>query len=157
MHIDSQRSTPQGAESGAASDELSARFELFGLSSSRDSRSNADAIPFTDRMRAGMVVVWEAPAKLRFGSDDSINMVVVLCPATAFGPDLAHAAIETDDAEERESLEAGTFICALVSPGVLRDSYTVDLWRQILVKKSQMKAEVILEYDSATRYYYITI
>lgn len=45
----------------------------------------------------------------------------------------------------------------MILPGTLGGSYEVQLWRQVVVDVAQMEAEVVLEYDAATRYYHITI
>lgn len=157
MHVDSQRDTSGDSKNSAAAEQLLGRFGSFGLGSSRDPTANSASVPFTDRMRAGMVINWDAPARLQYGPAGSMNLAVILCPATAFGSSPAHTISGTDSTEEEDPLGSDAFLCALVSPGVIPDSYTVDLWRQVVVKKSQMKAEVILEYDSATRYYHINI
>lgn len=152
IHVDSQKDT--SGDSNTTGDTILKRFASFGQSSSRDPNPKAVDIPFTDRIRSGMVVSWDAPEKLQYGRAGSVNMVVILSPTTAFPSDSAHV---VSGAEEVDASESETYLCALVSPGVMPDSYTLDLWRHAVVKKSQMKAEVILEFDSATRYYHIAI
>lgn len=157
MHVDSQQTTPRAGESENSADSSLKRFEMFGQSTSRDPNSRSVDTPFTDRIRAGMVVRWKAPENLQYGPPGSLNMAVILCPATAFASNLAHVVTGFEKTEEGIPNEPDTYLCALVSPGVMQDSYTLDLWRQAVIAKSQMETEVVLEYDNATRYYHIAI
>lgn len=158
MHVDSQKNTPRaGGESENTADSFVKRFDMFGQSSSRDPNPQSVDTPFTDRIRAGMVVRWKAPENLQYGPPGSLNMAVILCPATAFASNPGHIVTEIEGEEKVVSSDPDVYLCALVSPGVMRDSYTLDLWRQVVISKLQMESEVILEYDSATRYYHIAI
>lgn len=49
------------------------------------------------------------------------------------------------------------YLCATVSSGTLVDTYEINMWRQVVVDVKDMEAEVLLEYDAATRYYHRTV
>jgi kinesin family protein 2/24 len=45
----------------------------------------------------------------------------------------------------------------MVMPAMLSGSYGVSLWRQVVVWVEEMEGEVLMEWDEATRYYYLTV
>ncbi|KAL2186561.1 P-loop containing nucleoside triphosphate hydrolase protein [Thermothelomyces heterothallicus CBS 203.75] len=49
------------------------------------------------------------------------------------------------------------YLCALVMPSLLPGSYAIAPWRQVVVKVKEMESEVFLEWDEASRYYYMTV
>jgi kinesin family protein 2/24 len=106
--------------------------------SSRDARPEMAGVPFKERIRPGMVVSWEppsdAPAYIR-GAGRCICVVL---------------------AKEEASAETA-YRCALVNPGLMPGAFEVNMWRQWVVKMDQMTAEVLLDYDAATRYYYESV
>lgn len=154
MHVDSLKKTSLAPRGSAGSKPPMKRVELLGTSSSRDPKS--PGAPFKDRIRAGMVVSWDATEELQSNASEPLNMVVVLSPAASFSS--THTThIVSNFEESGYDGESERFLCALVAPGAIQNSYTVDLWRQAIITKAQMKAEVILEYDMATRYYHVAI
>jgi kinesin family protein 2/24 len=107
-------------------------------------------VPFKQRIRPGMVVKYKPskPTGLDF------NMATILCPDWA---------VETHvkDWQGNEVVVATggpkRYLCGLVSPGLLPDSYQVSIWRQAVIAVEDMEAEVTLEYDQAMRYYFIDV
>lgn len=114
-----------------------------------------------------MVVSWKPPRNFSFSLQRAINLVLVLCPASAvgagakdmFGKDMSEEKGErkqTDD-ESGDPSTSARYLCALVTPGLMVTSYEVNLWRQFVVDTDMMFSEVFLEYDDATRYYYMAV
>lgn len=110
--------------------------------------------PFKERIRPGMVVRWTAPQY------DSValskpNLAVVLCPQNAAGE---RASDVLGNKVNQDTSQGGQrYLCALVVPGALAETYEVNLWRQVVLHLKEMEAEVLLEYDAATRYYHTAV
>jgi kinesin family protein 2/24 len=92
------------------------------------------------------------------------NLAVILCPQLAVGANVRDCLgnkVNQGITGNRECPVGGTkaqhYLCAIVSPGALADAYEVNLWRQIVVDVEEMEAEVLLQYDVATRYYHTTV
>ncbi|SPO05392.1 related to kinesin-related protein KLPA [Cephalotrichum gorgonifer] len=133
LHVDSTRAAR--AQKATEASVTRERQGAYGLSSV-DPRPEVADLPFKQRIRPGMVVAWASP------DDESRQLAVVLAPEERI-PD--------------ESQNATRYRCARVSPGVMAGSYEVYLWHQTAVEVEAMYAEVFLEYDMATRYYYETV
>ncbi|KAL4967079.1 P-loop containing nucleoside triphosphate hydrolase protein [Aspergillus stella-maris] len=88
-------------------------------------------LPFKERLRPGMAARWNAPWDILKHSP-ARNLAVIL-----------------------SSGEDGNCRCAMVLPGATADVYEVHLWKQLVINIGDMEAEVVLEYDRATRYYRI--
>ncbi|KAL2021906.1 hypothetical protein VTK56DRAFT_6501 [Thermocarpiscus australiensis] len=163
LHVDSRRgagppkitagSTPSNPEHGESS-------RLERLDSSADPEPDAASIPFKQRIRPGMVVSWNPPREYAgFSAAGGKDLAVVLAPTWAVAervkdvrgvqvnPGGVGAEAKPDDA----------YLCALVMPSLLPGSYGVSLWRQVVVTVEQMEGEVLMEWDEATRYYYMTV
>ncbi|KAK3317300.1 P-loop containing nucleoside triphosphate hydrolase protein [Cercophora scortea] len=127
------------------------------LDSSADPEPDSATIPFKERIRPGMVVSIVPLAAGVFGGYalSGKSFVLVLCPAAAVGERVR------DMAGEQVNPGSGTqtdrYLCALVLPGFMPGSYGVSLWRQCVVGLEEMEGEVLMEYDAATRYYYMTV
>ncbi|KAJ9134275.1 Kinesin-like protein [Pleurostoma richardsiae] len=169
MHVDSQRAgaskeQPSAAES-TEPDTILGHLQKFDRSSSRDPDANAHLVPFKERVRPGMAVRWTPPQTFPVGLPPGMKMVVVLCPAAAVGghvKDCVGRDVNTPTSEENgtaveEGRHPARYLCAIVMPGVMAEAYEVNLWRQVLVEVEWMDAEVVLEYDVATRYYYLAV
>ncbi|KAF7560208.1 hypothetical protein G7046_g3924 [Stylonectria norvegica] len=150
MHVDSQRPrTTVGTTGAEPVDELD-------RSSSRDPNPKAFSIPFEERIRPGMTVSWTPPRGHPMALP-GLNLVTILCPAAAVGEDVCDAfgkKVKTSGAGDEKD---GRYLCAVVTPALMAEAYDVQLWRQIVLGVEVMEGEVILEYDVATRYYYIAI
>ncbi|KAK3305967.1 P-loop containing nucleoside triphosphate hydrolase protein [Chaetomium strumarium] len=157
MHIDSQRGASKAAvtapdKTAQQAETVRARPEL--LDSSADPDPDAASIPFKQRIRPGMVVSWKPPAQYASFSVGGKSYAMVLCPAQAVGE-------KVKDALGRQVSGGGgageTYLCAIVLPALLPGSYGISPWRQVVVQVDEMEAEVLLEWDEATRYYYMTV
>lgn len=148
LHVDSQKAKaaplpPAGVDLDEAN---------YDRTCSKDPDPRSIAIPFKERIRPGMVVSWTPPAGFPF-TMPGMNVVMVLSAAEAVGEDVRDVFGKTVGGEGRK----GKFLCAMVGPAVMPEAYDVHLWQQVVVDVAMMDAEVILEYDMATRYYYLTI
>ncbi|KAK2055706.1 P-loop containing nucleoside triphosphate hydrolase protein [Colletotrichum caudatum] len=161
LHVDSQKPSTKLPEVRTKDDSLleedgrKTAMNQEMLSSSADTDPKAAQIPFKERIRPGMVVRWSPPQKLPFGTRGN-NMVVVLSPLGAVRSNVRDVSGEfINDATKYD--EGNRYLCAMVLPGLMADSYELSMWRQVVVDVNQMEAEVLLEYDAATRYYYMTV
>jgi kinesin family protein 2/24 len=101
-----------------------------------------------------MVVRWAPSAES--ASVSKQNLAVVLCPHTAEeGHVEGFPGILGNKAQASQGLQH--YLCATVSSGTLADTYEINLWRQTVIDVKEMEAEVLLEYDAATRYYHTTV
>lgn len=160
MHVDSRRgkSSKDLEKAGSSTTKFLDKIKDFDRSSSRDPIPERADIPFKERIRPGMTVIWDPPPKLSYGSPGTMSMAVILCPVWPGEPDLGyvlnHQHVQSSPVVEHDSQQ---YLCAIVSPGIMANSYQVDLWRHVVISKEQIKDEIILEYNSATRYYYISL
>jgi kinesin family protein 2/24 len=93
-------------------------------------------IPFLERLTSGLVV------RLRpnngGSSEEKGSLVMILSRA-------------------EKNLDQQTYVCAKVQPAPFRNGYSLYIWQQVEVNVMDMQEEVILEYDEATRYYFLAI
>lgn len=66
-------------------------------------------------------------------------------------------AFEKDAGKREEVMSKGRYICAPVVEAVMADAYNLalDMTKQVAV--DHMEAEVFMEWDSATRYWFMNI
>lgn len=152
LHTDSQRGPSKSIAAAGESSTLCKEEPRLGLSSSRAPvYEDKEMIPlFKERIRPGMVVRWDAPRYAPVASS-KFNLAVVLCPQHAAGEnvrDVLGNKLSSDDGRDGQK-----YLCALVTPGALIETFEVHLWRQIVLDVREMETEVVLEYDAATRYY----
>lgn len=95
--------------------------------------------PFQTRIKPGMFVRLN-PGAAKF---DGITLAMVMSPATRDD-------FDSDGGERR-------FICALVGPSIMTDAYELHVSNQDMFCVKDMAAEVLMEYDVATRYYYMDL
>lgn len=132
--------------------------------SSQDPNPAAASVPFTERIRPGMVVKWkrtETEKNAALASDQ--NLAVALCPSVAMGT----GPVSVQNEEEKSQIpgrssseidqdgESEKWLCALVTPGLAAGSYEINLWQQLEIDIISMASEVILKYDTNTRYYHV--
>lgn len=162
MHIDSQRNiasvaasktTAVGPNKPAKPETVRARSEL--LDSSIDPDPDAARTPFHQRIRPGMVVSWKPPAEYAMFSVGGKSYAMVLCPVQAVGEKVKDALGR--QAKEVAGEASAAYLCAMVLPSLLPGSFGISPWRQVVVKVDEMEAEMLFEWDEATRYYYMTI
>jgi len=95
-------------------------------------------IPFKDRIVPGMIVR-VGPKVWAFNGTDK---VMVLSPA---------------EAKDFEGGDERRFICAAVTPGLIPTSYEMHIVSKKIFSVSEFEAEVLMEYDMATRYYFVEL
>lgn len=49
------------------------------------------------------------------------------------------------------------FVCVQIGPSVMAGAYELHVVKQIMYSVKDMAAEVLMEYDFATRYYYMNL
>jgi len=108
-------------------------------------------VPFKKRIKPGMVIRYKPtkPTMLK------INLAMILCPTWALETEVTNFKGEVVDQRRRNDVRS--YLCASVDPGLLAESYVVSPWRQIEVDVSRMEAEVLLEYDAATRFCFLGV
>ncbi|KND86582.1 Kinesin-like protein KIF2C [Tolypocladium ophioglossoides CBS 100239] len=162
MHVDAQQRATAAGQAGSAPPPLGF-LSAADRSSSADPAPAAAAVPFKERIRPGMVVSWTPPPRAAPDLPDGVKPAVVLCPAAAAGHhalDVRGRRVDVQDGGHVAEGEGGgpaRFLCALVHPGVTHGTYEVQMWRHMVIDVDMMDAEVTLEYDPATRYYYIAV
>jgi kinesin family protein 2/24 len=126
------------------------------LPSSRDLLDPVAAmVPFKERIRPAMVVSWKREP------NDSLQLAVVLAPASAFlpemtgkkAPGIGDGGEGSSGNEETDVDQSRRFVCASLLPRLKPNTFELSLWQQIVVHVDMMDSEVILECDTATRYY----
>jgi kinesin family protein 2/24 len=93
-------------------------------------------IPFLERLAPGLVIRLKPN---NGGSSDKKGSLVMILSL----------------AEKSPGLE--TYVCAKVQPAPYRSAYSLYVWQQVEVEMKDMQEEVILEYDEATRYYFLAV
>jgi kinesin family protein 2/24 len=128
------------------------------LDSSADPEPDAASIPFKERIRPGMVVSWRPPSEYPSFAVGGKAYAMVMCPVQAVGERVKDArGVQVNPPRGTTDGNGEGYLCALVAPALLPGSFGVSLWRQVVVKVEQMEAEVLLEWDEATRYHYMTV
>jgi kinesin family protein 2/24 len=112
----------------------------------------APTIPFQDRLRIGMFV--RASKSQLQGAKEASRIVMLMCPegallSTAKG---AHKYPSRRNGNWGE----GRYICATVkAAATVEGAFEVDIQMQIVVTIADMEEELRIDYDSATRYFYL--
>lgn len=109
-----------------------------------------------------MAVSWTPTKEYDMGcSWEELNIALILCPAAAVGPTTQDTMGRRVDAGSASNKMADgkykRYLCAMVSPAVLPGAFEVSMWRYVVVDVDDMDKEVILEYDSATRFYHLAV
>ncbi|TVY21755.1 Diatom spindle kinesin-1 [Lachnellula arida] len=171
MHNDSQQNSELSKKTirskPTASAEPNTTLELKSRMSSRDLDPAPSKLPFKERLRPGMVVSYVMPLErgAALGLPNDPKLAVLLCPEEAIQGSAKDALGEAVNPGEDGNVNTGKsgadngdrYLCALLMPGQTPDAYELNLWRQIVVDVNSMDAEVHLEYDAATRYYYVSV
>lgn len=175
LHVDSQHAPheaspppPKNAGESEAPDTILGHLNLTSRTSSRDPDPDPEAatVPFKERIRPGMVVRC-TPPKWILGMQGAGTscLVMVLSLASAAGShslDFEGKPVHVqgtsgDNGVVVETGDQTQYLCAIVMPGLLAETYEIEVWRHVVVSVEAMENEVILEYDAATRYYYMAI
>lgn len=165
LHVDSRRpkEKAQGKEDeDDGPDSVLGHFKRFDRSSSRDLDGSAESTPFKDRIRPGMAVSWTQKKNSYVGGFwTDLNIALILCPAAAVGPTTQDTQGRRVDAQfegnKTADGKAKRYLCAMVLPAVFPGAFEVSVWRYVVVDVDDMEKEVILEYDSATRFYHLAV
>lgn len=154
MHVDSSKTLPRPApdkQETAAAKATTGTSRLELLDSSADPEPGADAIPFKQRIRPGMVISWDPVGEYAiFSAGTGKSLATILAPAGTVGErvrDVLGGAVKSEPGDEK-------YLCALMTPAILPGAYDLNPWRQVVVSVEQMEIEVLMEWDTATRYYY---
>ncbi|KFY86017.1 hypothetical protein V500_07945 [Pseudogymnoascus sp. VKM F-4518 (FW-2643)] len=107
-----------------------------------DMAATKSDVPFQERLRPGMVV----RIKPQYGGYTKYYMI--LSPDGAF---------EKDTEKREEVMAKKTYICAPVVDAVMADAYNLVMEMPKQVALEAMEAEVFMEWDSPTRYWFMTI
>ncbi|KAF2491254.1 P-loop containing nucleoside triphosphate hydrolase protein [Lophium mytilinum] len=107
--------------------------------------------PFACHIHPGMFVRYKPPHPT--GLDT--NIAAILCPDWAvetevkdyYGKDVKGV---RGEGERR-------YLCAMVAPSIMPGAWELDLGRQCVVEVREMEAEVLMEWDVATRYWFMTV
>lgn len=157
-HVDSQKlkrpaKSPKPGNTYQSTDELVSFLASMDRSSSRDLDQSSD-VPFKERIRPGMVVKWTQPKDSGFHAPHETPFAFILCPVSAMGT-VPSSVVHQPDA--MRSSKERQFLCAMIQPGVMAETYTVDLWRHIVLDVDWFESEAIMQFDESTRYYYLTV
>lgn len=52
---------------------------------------------------------------------------------------------------------AKRYLCAVMAPAMMDGAFELNIWRQVVVDVKDMERELLMEYDSATRFYHLTV
>ncbi|KAK0611673.1 P-loop containing nucleoside triphosphate hydrolase protein [Immersiella caudata] len=152
-HVDAQtQSRPTAEEADLGLDPEIVRQAR--LSCSADPEEGSSAVPFMERIRPGMVVSYTTRDYFLGCNWKGTNFGMIMCPAEAVGErvcDLMGQKVRKGNEEGRR------WLVAVITPAILPGAYLVNVWKQIVVVEEQMQGEILMEYDEATRYYYLTV
>jgi kinesin family protein 2/24 len=131
LHIDSRT-----AKSAAPSEVSSAR-------ASEDEASAKPTVPFQDRLQPGMIVRVKQQLRTEFS-----QYAMILCPEGAFENDLVN---------REEMMGKKRYVCAQIFGAVMADAYNLAMEAKKVIAVADMEAEVFMEWDPPTRYWFMTI
>ncbi|KAK4173337.1 P-loop containing nucleoside triphosphate hydrolase protein [Triangularia setosa] len=158
LHIDNSRSQLSATADNGKPEAKLTRMERLDSSADIESPPDAKDVPFKERIRPGMVVSYRSMGKA--GALGPKQMGVVLSRAEAVGErvrDVYGVQVNPTLSGDSEGAKGERYLCSMVIPAILPGAYDVSLWRQAVVAVEEMEAEIILEWDMATRYYYMTV
>ena len=90
-------------------------------------------------------------------SERGKGYAMVMCPVSAVDGRVRDVKGTVVNPTEGGKGEEGGYLCAMVAPAVLPGSFGIAVWRQVVVGGGEMEEEVLMEWDEATRYYYLTV
>ncbi|KAK4663948.1 uncharacterized protein QC763_0080800 [Podospora pseudopauciseta] len=139
LHVDNLRSQSSSQHSKEKPEVKLTRMERLYSSADIEGPPHARDVPFKERIRPGMVVSYRSMGTEQMG--------VVLSRADAVG----------ERVRDLTGVQGERYLCAMVVPAILPGAYDVGLWMQVVVGVGEVEAEVVLEWDVTTRYYYLTV
>jgi kinesin family protein 2/24 len=131
LHIDSRT-----ARSAAPS-------EVSSAIASEDEAPSKPTVPFQERLQPGMIV--RIKQRLR---TEPAQYAMILCPEGAF---------EKDPVNREAMISKNRYICAQIFGAVMADAYNLTMERKKVIAVEDMEAEVSMEWDAPTRYWFMTI
>lgn len=156
LHVSARRRL---LASGSSDTERNAVYEQ---SSSREPDHSIALRPFKDRIRPGMVVKWTPRSDQGFPKTlaGGTTKALVLCPTDAVEStvkDFLGNEVNTTRSDGGDTGKSKRYLCSMITPGPMSETYVLRPWQQVVVDTEMMVAEVCMEYDEATRYYYMVI
>lgn len=156
LHVDSQkglatRTKTTGTKPTGANPEIA---RMAKLSASAD--PDRPEVPFKERIRPGMVVRFEPKREYHANSGEAKSYAMVMSDLVGLGAGVRDMKGREVVAAEGED-KGKRFLCAVVGKAPPPGAYNVHLWMQAEVAVEEMMEEVLLEYDEATRYYYMVV
>ena len=148
LHVDSQHApvlTSRPQVSAGENDDNGTTVPGEWKDSSREFRAEMQSLHFKERLRPGMVVAWtpgENPTVPVMPGSRNLAMLLSQDTSSSLSPGTAAEG------------SSRTYLCAFVGCGIMPGAFELHPWLQHNIDERQMDTEVILEYDSATRYYY---
>jgi kinesin family protein 2/24 len=103
------------------------------------------AAPFKDRLRPGMVVRLRRSNMQKETQELALVLSPVLPDGTGFSDQIS------------SQKRVNSYVCANIEPAEFQNAYTLNIWKQKIVHQIDMEAEIILEYDKASRYYFLEL
>ena len=143
LHIDSRVVDKSGTQTPLSEE------ELVAAKAEKDRAS----IPFQHRLLPGMFV------RMRTYNPQHQEISMILSPEDAFppfDPPLPTNRPRSGDSNWDE-VNKRRFIVAAVTPGLFHDSWVLQIQHLKVISIGEMVAEVNLEWDGASRYYYVKI
>jgi kinesin family protein 2/24 len=146
LHIDSRTQASQ-SQSGNADED--------NISESHKPKPSAKS-PFQQRIKPGMFIRL-SPSVSRIDMNNG-DIAMIMSPASAADFNFQSDSDATAAGQGNLSLgEDRQFVCAAVVPSIMTAAYELFVERQGVCKAKDMTAEVLMEYDQATRYYYMDL
>lgn len=131
LHIDSRT-----ARSAAPS-------EVSSAIRPEDGASTKPIVPFQERLHPGMIVLIKPRLRTEF-----VKYTMILCPEGAF---------EKDSVNREEMMGKKRYVCAQIFGAVMADAYNLGMETKTVIAVEDMEAEVSMEWDPPTRYWFMTI
>jgi kinesin family member 2/24 len=110
---------------------------------SEDEPSPKPIVPFQERLHPGMIVRITRRSRTEF-----LQYAMILCPEGAF---------EKDPKNREEMMGKKRYVCAQISGAVMADAYNLAMEMKKVIAVEDMEAEVSMEWDAPTRYWFMTI
>ncbi|CZR67073.1 related to kinesin-related protein KLPA [Phialocephala subalpina] len=117
--------------------------EVSSAIASEDKASPKPNVPFQERLQPGMIV--RVKRRLR---TDFVQHAMILCPEGAF---------EKDAVNREEMMGKKRYVCAQIFGAVMADAYNLAMEAKKVIAAEDMEAEVSMEWDAPTRYWFMTI
>lgn len=160
LHVSSRRGLPPSDASDTPKASHTGSIAIDARSSSREPDHKKSLRPFKERIRPGMVVSWTPPPGFPLSVAGGTNKALVLCPTETVEStvkDVFGDEVNLKSSDGDEPGEAKRYLCSMIVPGQMSGTFVLKLWQQVVVDAEMMTDEVCMEYDAATRYYYMVV